>query len=93
LLNGSGRSAKGLNNYQSNHYGNKKYCRGFVHEAIADEPDRKFIEFQRFHIEVGITKDESDDYSPTRRTLRQFSKATEEMSALVRDVIIPNPDV
>ena len=64
-----------------------------VDPAIVDELDRKFVDFHRSYIEGGMTNAEFDDYGPTRRTLRQFSKATEDLSSLVRDVMIPNPDV
>jgi len=64
-----------------------------VDPAIVEELDRKFTDFHRSYIEDGMTNAEFDDYGPTRRTLRQFSKATEDLSSLVRDVIIPNPDV
>ena len=64
-----------------------------VDPAIVDELDRKFVDFHRSYIEDGMMNAEFDDYGPTRRTLRQFSKATEDLSSLVRDVIIPNPDV
>ena len=64
-----------------------------VDPAIVEELDRKFVDFHRSYIEGGMTNAEFDDYGPTRRTLRQFSKATEDLSSLVRDVMIPNPDV
>jgi len=36
--------------------------------------------------------DEFDAFAPTRRTLRQFLAACGELSGLVRDIMIPNPD-
>jgi transaldolase len=35
--------------------------------------------------------EEFDSYGATARTLRQFCKATEDLSALVRDFMIPDP--
>jgi transaldolase len=64
-----------------------------VDPAIVDELDRKFVDFHRSYIEGGMTNAEFDDYGPTRRTLRQFSKAIEDLSAIMRDILIPNPDV
>ena len=64
-----------------------------VDPAIVEELDRKFPDFHRSYIEDGMTNAEFNDYGPTRRTLRQFTKATEDLSSLVRDVMIPNPDV
>jgi transaldolase len=40
-----------------------------------------------------MTVEQFDAYGATRRTLRQFCKATEDMSALIRDTLVPNPDV
>jgi len=37
--------------------------------------------------------EEFDDFGPTRRTIRQFSKATDDIITLVRDILIPNPDI
>jgi transaldolase len=64
-----------------------------VDPAIVDELDRKFTDFHRSYLEDGMTNAEFDDFGPTRRTLRQFSKATDDLYAIVRDVMIPNPDV
>jgi len=35
---------------------------------------------------------EFDTFGSTRRTLRQFIAAVAEMNAIVRDVMLPNPD-
>jgi transaldolase len=64
-----------------------------VDPAIVEELERKFIDFHRSYHEDGMSPVEFDDFGPTRRTLRQFSKAVEDLSALVRDTLIPNPDV
>jgi transaldolase len=39
-----------------------------------------------------MTVDEFDAFGATRRTLRQFSKATDDLVAIVRDVMVPDPD-
>jgi transaldolase len=64
-----------------------------VDPVIVDELERKFVDFHRSYIEGGMTNAEFDEYGPTRRTLRQFSKAIEDLSAIIRDTLIPNPDV
>jgi transaldolase len=64
-----------------------------VDPVIVEELERKFVDFHRSYIEGGMTNAEFDDYGPTRRTLRQFSKAIEDLSAIMRDILIPNPDV
>jgi len=52
-----------------------------------------FADFRRAYSEDGIAAQEFDDFGPTRRTLRQFIGACAELDALVRDVMIPNPDL
>ncbi len=52
----------------------------------------KFEEFRKAYNEGGLTPAEFDTYGATRRTLRQFCKATEDMAGMVRDVLIQNPD-
>ncbi len=52
----------------------------------------KFPDFARAYNENGLTPAEFDSFGSTRRTLRQFIAAVAEMNAIVRDVILPNPD-
>jgi transaldolase len=52
----------------------------------------KFEEFRKAYNEGGLTPEQFDTYGATRRTLRQFCKATEDMAGMVRDVLIQNPD-
>jgi transaldolase len=52
----------------------------------------KFPDFARAYDENGLTPAEFDSFGSTRRTLRQFIAAVAEMNAIVRDVILPNPD-
>lgn len=63
-----------------------------VDPHVLDELDRKFSDFRRAYTENGLTVDEFDSFGPTRRTLRQFIAATQELAAIVRDMMIPNPD-
>ena len=51
-----------------------------------------FPDFRAAYREDGLTVEEFDTYGPTRRTLRQFIAACGELDALVREVMIPNPD-
>ena len=64
-----------------------------VDPAIIEELLKKFVDFRRAYEEDGMTMAEFDDFGSTRRTLRQFCKATDDLVALVRDSMIPNPDV
>ena len=63
-----------------------------VDPAIVQELTKKFVDFRRAYEENGMTVEEFDDYGATRRTLRQFCKATDDLAALVRDIMVPNPD-
>jgi transaldolase len=63
-----------------------------VQPEIVEELESKFKEFRRAYEENGMSMQEFDEYGATRRTLRQFCKATDDLAALIRDVMIPNPD-
>jgi transaldolase len=63
-----------------------------VHPKIIEELSRKFADFRRANSEGGMIIEEFDSFGPTRRTLRQFISACHDLDALVRDVLIPNPD-
>jgi transaldolase len=63
-----------------------------VEPVIVEELEKKFIDFRRAYAEEGLSMAEFDGFGATRRTLRQFSKATDDLIALVRDTLIPNPD-
>lgn len=54
---------------------------------------KRFSDFRRAYTEDGLTLNEFDSFGPTRRTLRQFIAACADLAALVRDVMLPNPDL
>lgn len=72
-----------------------------VRDRIAEPVDAKIVEglcskfgdFRRAIGEEALTIDEFDAFGPTRRTLRQFMAACHELETLVRDVVVPNPDI
>jgi transaldolase len=64
-----------------------------VEPGIIAQLQKKFVDFRRAYEEDGMTIAEFDDYGATRRTLRQFCKATDDLVALVRDIMIPNPEI
>ena len=64
-----------------------------VNPEIIEMLNRKFPDFRRAYSEGGISNAEFDSFGPTRRTLRQFITAVHDLDGLVRDVMIPNPDV
>jgi transaldolase len=63
-----------------------------VAPEIVDELYGKFADFRRAYDEDGMTIAQFDDFAPTRRTLRQFCKATDDLVAIIRDQFVPNPD-
>jgi transaldolase len=62
-----------------------------VDQTIIEELQRKFADFRRAFEERGMKAEEFDSFGPTRRTLRQFLKATDELVALIRNIMIPDP--
>ena len=63
-----------------------------VDHGIVDDLLRRFPDFKRAYEPDGLTADQFDEFPPTRRTLRQFLGACDDLRGLVRDVMIPNPD-
>jgi transaldolase len=63
-----------------------------VREEIESELSRKFADYKRASTEQGLSVEEFDSFGPTRRTLRQFISACYDLNAVVRDILIPDPD-
>ena len=53
----------------------------------------RFADFRRAYDEDGMTAAEFDHFGPTARTLRSFIASYRELLAVVRDFMLPNPDV
>jgi transaldolase len=64
-----------------------------VGEEIESELSKKFADFRRANTEQGLSVEEFDSFGPTRRTLRQFISAVHDLDGVVRDILIPDPDV
>ncbi|MGE5602438.1 MAG: transaldolase family protein [Nitrososphaerales archaeon] len=64
-----------------------------VDPAILDELYCKFADFRRAYDEDGLTVAEFDSFPATARTLRQFAKAADDLVVLIRDIMMPNPDL
>jgi transaldolase len=64
-----------------------------VEPKIVEELSRKFVDFLRAYDDRGLSVEEFDSFPPTRRTLRQFITACHDLDGLVRDFLLPNPDV
>jgi transaldolase len=64
-----------------------------VDPQVVDGLERKFADFRRAYTEDGLAVEEFDSFPATRRTLRQFIAACHELECLVRDFMLPNPDL
>jgi transaldolase len=64
-----------------------------VREEIESELSKKFADFRRANTEQGLAVEEFDSFGPTRRTLRQFISAVHDLDGVVRDILIPDPDL
>jgi transaldolase len=64
-----------------------------VTPKIIETLSKHLEDFRRAFTEGGIPVEEFDSFGPTRRTLRQFISACAELSSLVRDQMLPNPDI
>jgi len=64
-----------------------------VSQEILDELCRKFPDFVRAYEVDGLSPAEFDTFGPTVRTLRAFIGSYRELLALVRDFMLPDPDV
>ncbi len=64
-----------------------------VSEQIVDELCRSFPDFRRAYDADGLKPEEFDSFGATARTLRQFIASYEELAAVVRDFMLPNPDL
>ncbi|RBP05753.1 transaldolase [Roseiarcus fermentans] len=62
-----------------------------VDPAIVADLYRKFPDFRRAYDEGGLSIEEFDRYGATARTLRSFIEAYRELTALVRDSMLPAP--
>ena len=64
-----------------------------VAPEIIDGLSQKFTDFRRSYDEAGMTVEEFDQYGPTVRTLRQFIAGYQSLVAVIRDFMLPNPDI
>ena len=63
-----------------------------VDQSVVDDLHRRFADFRRAYDETGLPVGEFDTYAPTRRTLRQVLGACDDLRALIRGVMLPDPD-
>jgi transaldolase len=64
-----------------------------VDPAIVAELYRNFPDFGRAYDADGMQPHEFDSFGPTVRTLRAFIASYEDLAAVIRDFMLPNPDI
>ena len=64
-----------------------------VQPRIVEALIKKFADFRRAYEPDGLSVPEFDSFAPTRRTLRQFISACHDLDGVIRDFMLPNPDV
>jgi transaldolase len=64
-----------------------------VDPQIVADLTARFADFRRAYEEKGMCADEFDAFGPTVRTLRQFTAACANLAGVIRDLMLPNPDV
>jgi transaldolase len=64
-----------------------------VDPAIVDELLRRVPDFGRAYEPDGLAVGEFEAFGPTARTLRSFIAGYHDLQAVVRDIVLPNPDV
>ncbi len=64
-----------------------------VPTTLVDELYRNFLDFRRAYDADGMPLEDFDAYGATVRTLRGFISSYQELVAVIRDFMLPNPDV
>jgi len=63
-----------------------------VPESVVTELLARFPDFRRAWEERGLEPADFDAFPPTRRTLRTFARAVQDLQSAVRDAMLPDPD-
>lgn len=64
-----------------------------VNPMYVDELYQKLPEFRKAYDEDGLAVEEFDRYGATVRTLRSFISSVHDLTGLIRDFMLPDPDV
>ena len=64
-----------------------------VPQQVIDELYRRFPDFRRAYDVEGMSPEEFDSYGATSRTLRGFIASYHDLVAVIRDFMLPDPDV
>jgi len=64
-----------------------------VDPSYIDDLSARVPDFRRAYESDGLTPSEFDSFGPTARTLRSFIEGYHGLIGVVRDIVLPNPDV
>jgi transaldolase len=64
-----------------------------VDPRLVEELSERIPDFRRAYEPDGMRIEEFDTYGATVRTLRAFIKAYHDLTSVIRDIVLPNPDV
>jgi len=64
-----------------------------VEQAYLDDLLERVPDFRRAYEPDGLAPQEFDTFGPTARTLRTFIEGYHSLIGVVRDIVLPNPDV
>ena len=64
-----------------------------VDPAYVDDLARRVPDFVRAYEPDGLARSDYDGFGATTRTLRSFIAGYQDLVAVVRDIVLPNPDV
>jgi transaldolase len=64
-----------------------------VDPRLIVEPCARIPDFTRAYEPDGMRVEEFDRYGATDKTLRGFIKAYHDLEGVIRDIVLPNPDV
>lgn len=64
-----------------------------VPAKVLDELERKLPDFRRAYEAEGLTVEDFDSYGATVRTLRTFIASYRDLTEMVRELMLPNPDI
>ncbi len=64
-----------------------------VPQEVIDTLEARFPDFRRAYAADGMQPEEFDNFGPTVRTLRTFISSYHDLVGVVRDFMLPNPDI
>ena len=62
-------------------------------QALVDDLYARIPDFRRAYEPDGLTPSEFDSFGPAARTLRSFIAGYHDLIGVVRDIVLPNPDI